>query len=106
MFKKVPIIIYVALLLFACTEEIDKSNRYTFTGETVADFMLNRSEKYSHMITLMKRAGIFSLMQTWGQYTLFLPDNESVEKFVAEQDSIYHATKDTCNPVWTGITSD
>ncbi|MBQ8734740.1 MAG: fasciclin domain-containing protein [Bacteroidaceae bacterium] len=105
MFKKVPIIIYVALLLLACTEEIDKSNRYVFTGETVADYMLNRSEKYSHMITLMKRAGIFSLMQTWGQYTLFLPDNESVEKFVAEQDSIYHATKDTYNPVWTGITS-
>ena len=103
--KNLQIIIYTTLLLLACTEEIDKSNRYTFTGETVADYMLNRSEKYSHMITLMKRAGIFSLMQTYGQYTLFLPDNESVEKFVAEQDSIYHATKDTYNPVWTGITS-
>ena len=103
--KNLQIIIYATLLLLACTEEIDKSNRYTFTGETVADFLLNRSEKYSHMITLMKRAGLFSLMQTWGQYTLFLPDNESVEKFVAEQDSIYHATKDTYNPVWTGITS-
>ncbi len=103
--KRILCILAIALSIFACREEIDKSNRYVFTGETVADFMLNRSEKYSHMITLMKRAGIFSLMQTWGQYTLFLPDNESVEKFVAEQDSIYHATKDTYNPVWTGITS-
>ncbi|MBQ8736013.1 MAG: fasciclin domain-containing protein [Bacteroidaceae bacterium] len=103
--KRILYILAIALSILACREEIDKSNRYVFTGETVADFMLNRSEKYSHMITLMKRAGIFSLMQTWGQYTLFLPDNESVEKFVAEQDSIYHATKDTYNPVWTGITS-
>ncbi len=105
MFKKVPIIIYVALLLFACTEEIDKRNRYVFTGETVADFLLNRSEKYSHMITLMKRAGLLTLLQTYGQYTLFLPDNESVEKFVAEQDSIYWATRDAEKPINTGVTS-
>ena len=103
--KNLQIIIYATLLLLACTEEIDKSNRYTFTGETVADFMLNRSEKYSHMITLMERAGLFGLLQTYGQYTLFLPDNDAVEKFVAEQDSIYHATKDSDNPVWTGVIS-
>ena len=103
--KQILCILVIALSILACREEIDKSNRYTFTGETVADFMLNRSEKYSHMITLMKRAGIFSLMQTWGQYTLFLPDNDAVEKFVAEQDSIYHATKDSDNPVWTGVIS-
>jgi hypothetical protein len=36
-------ILVVALSLFACREEIDKANRYTFTGETVADYMLNRS---------------------------------------------------------------
>ena len=103
--KRILCILAIALSILACTEEIDKSNRYTFTGETVADFMLNRSEKYSHMITLMKRAGIFGLLQTWGQYTLFLPDNDAVEKFVAEQDSIYHATKDSDTPVWTGVTS-
>ena len=102
---KQPLIILLILALFACTDDIDKSNRYTFTGETVADFMLNRSEKYSHMITLMKRAGLFGLLSTYGQYTLFLPDNDAVEKFVAEQDSIYHATKDTYNPVWTGVIS-
>ena len=97
---------FVLLFLFiSCREEIDKSNRYTFTGETVADFMLNRSDKYSHFITLLKRAELFTLLQTYGQYTLFLPDNEAVEKFVAEQDSIYWTTKETEKPVWTGVTS-
>ena len=103
--KQILYILAIALSIVACTEEIDKSNRYVFTGETVADFMLNRSEKYSHMITLMKRAGLFGLLSTYGQYTLFLPDNDAVEKFVAEQDSIYHATKDSDNPVWTGVIS-
>lgn len=103
--KRILYILAIALSLVACTDDIDKSNRYVFTGETVADYMLNRSEKYSHMITLMKRAGLFGLLQTYGQYTLFLPDNAAVERYLREQDSIYWATKDSPIFVNTGITS-
>ena len=103
--KRILHILAIALSIVACTDEIDKGNRYTFTGETVADFMLNRSDKYSHFITLLKRAELFSLLNTYGQYTLFLPDNEAVEKYIYEQDSIYQATKDSKKPVWTGVTS-
>ena len=103
--KRILYILALVLSILACTDDIDKSNRFTFTGETMADYLLNRSEKYSHFIKLLKRAELFSLLQTYGQYTLFLPDNDAVEKFVAEQDNIYWATKDTDIPVWTGITS-
>ncbi len=103
--KRTLYILALALSILSCTEEIDKSNRYTFTGETVADYLLNRSEKYSHFITLLKRADLFSLLQTYGQYTLFLPDNEAVEKYVQEQDSIFWVAKDSDTPIWTGITS-
>ena len=103
--KRILYILAIALSFLACADEIDKSNRFTFTGETVADFLLNRSEKYSHFTTLLKRANLFGLLDTYGQYTLFLPDNASVEKFVAEQDSIYWTTKETDKPIWTGITS-
>ena len=95
----------IALSLLACREEIDKSNRYTFTGETVADFLLNRSEEYSHFITILKQAEMMSLLNTYGQYTLFLPTNEAVEKFLIEQDSLYWATRDDKVPYETGITS-
>ena len=104
-YKQIYFILVIVLSILACREEIDKSNRYVFTGETVADYMLNRSEKYSHMITLMKRAGLFGLLQTYGQYTLFLPDNAAVERYLREQDSIYWATKDSPIFVNTGITS-
>ena len=103
--RRILYILAIALSIVACTEEIDKSNRYTFTGETVADYVLNRSEKYSHFINLLERAQLLSLLNTYGQYTLFLPDNNAVEKYVQEQDSIYHATKDSDDPVWTGIIS-
>ena len=103
--KRIFYILIVTLSFFSCTEEIDESNRYTFTGETVADYLLNRSDKYSHFIRLLKQADLLSLLQTYGQYTLFLPDNEAVEKYIYEQDSIYQATKDSKKPVWTGVTS-
>ena len=103
--KRILYIFALVLSMVACTDDIDKSNRFTFTGETVADYLLNRSDRYSHMITLFERAGLFSLLNTYGQFTLFLPDNEAVEKYVAEQDSIYWATKDTPDFINTGISS-
>ena len=103
--KRILYILALSLSILACTDEIDKSNRYTFTGETVADYMLNRSEKYSHFVKILRQAKMLTLLSTYGQFTLFLPDNEGVENFLYEQDSIYHTTKETDTPVWTGITS-
>ena len=103
--KRLCYILTIILAIFSCSDETDNSNRYTFTGETVADFLLNRSDKFSHFITLLKRSDILSLLNTYGRYTLFLPDNAAVEKYLQEQDSIYHATKDTPGFINTGITS-
>ncbi len=103
--KRILYILAIALSILACTDEIDKSNRYTFTGETMMDYLLNRSDKYSHFIEVLRKADMLSSLQTYGQYTLFLPDNDAIEVYLAEQDSIYQEYKDTETPVWTGITS-
>ena len=50
--KRTLYILAIALSILACTDEIDKSNRFTFTGETMADYLLNRSEKYSHFVKI------------------------------------------------------
>ena len=105
MMKRILHILAIALSILACTDEIDKSNRYTFTGETMADFLLNRSEDYSNFIKILEKANMFGLLSTWGQYTLFLPTNEAVERYLAEQDSLYWATSDDNVPYETGITS-
>ena len=103
--KRIFHILALVLSMVACTDDIDKSNRFTFTGETLADYLLNRSERFSHMIKLFEKAGMFGFLSTYGQYTLFLPDNDAVEKYLHEQDSIYWATKNSLVFVNTGITS-
>ena len=105
MMKRILYILAIALSILACTDDIDKSNRFTFTGETMADFLLNRSEDYSNFIKILEKANMFGLLSTWGQYTLFLPTNEAVERYLAEQDSLYWATRDDNVPYETGITS-
>jgi hypothetical protein len=44
--KRILYILAITLSIVACTDDIDKSNRDTFTGETVADFLLNRRNFY------------------------------------------------------------
>ena len=35
------------LLTSSCREDIDESNLYTFTGETIEDYLTNRPEQFS-----------------------------------------------------------
>ena len=91
--------------LISCSEEIDQSNRYTFTGETIADFILNREDRFSHMIKILNQAKMFGLLSTYGRYTFFLPENQGIENYLQEQYEIYESTKNEPSPTWTGITS-
>ena len=85
----------------SCSDEIDQSNRYTFTGETVIDYLENRSEVFSDFITILNRAtigreqagSVKHLLSTYGNYTCFAPTNAAVQRHLFEQDSIYWAEK-------------
>ncbi|MBR2637651.1 MAG: fasciclin domain-containing protein [Bacteroidaceae bacterium] len=93
------------LALFAsCTEDIDKSNRYTFKNETMADYLRNRPE-FSDFIKIYEKAKMMGILQTYGDHTLFAPTNKAIERFLIEQDSIWQNTKDTDKPIWTGVES-
>ena len=91
--------------LASCSEEMDKSNRYTFTGETIADFILNREERFSKMITILKQADMMGLLSTYGTYTFFLPGDSAIDTYLREQFEAWDTTKNDPNPAWTGITS-
>ena len=81
-----------------CSEDIDESNRYTFTGETIVDYLENNADTYSSFIYILDKARIGKsssgsvrhLLSTYGTYTCFAPTNEAVSRYLFEQDSIYH----------------
>ncbi len=93
--KRFSILIFSFLnILFfqACKEEIDDSNLYTFTGETIEDYLANRSDQYSSFNYILTRIGYDKILSSYGIYTCFAPNNEAVTSYI---DSLYN---DMSNP--------
>ena len=82
------IFLFLNILIFnSCKEDIDESNLYTFTGETIEDYLENRSEQYGNFNYILKRIGYDKILAAYGTYTCFAPDNEAVMSYV---DSLYN----------------
>ena len=76
----------VTALLSSCREDIDESNLYTFTGETIEDYLVNRSEQYSMFHQILTRIGYDKILAAYGTYTCFAPGNEAMQNYI---DSLY-----------------
>ena len=103
----VTLLTVVGMSVVSCVEDIDTSNRYTFTGNTVASYLEEHSDVFSSFITILKRGGKFNLMKAYGTYTCFAPMNDAIDRFLFEQDSIYKASllPGSKRVIWTGVTS-
>ena len=73
----------------SCKEDIDESNLSTFTGETIEDYLLNRSDQFSSFNYILSRIDYDKILSAYGTYTCFAPNNESVAEYL---DSLYNDT--------------
>ncbi len=73
--------------LSSCKEDIDESNLYTFKGETIEDYLANRSDRFSSFNEILKRIGYDKILSAYGTYTCFAPTNEAVTQYI---DSLYN----------------
>ena len=74
-------VILAAGSLTSCKEEIDESNLYTFTGETIEDYLANRSDQYSSFNQILTRIGYDKILAAYGKYTCFAPNNEAIAAY-------------------------
>ena len=85
---------FIGELLVACDESIDKSNRYTFTEETVLSYLEKHSE-YSEYVSLIKQvivskhsqSTIAQLLSARGHYTVFAPNNNAIQEYLESLQS-------------------
>ena len=75
-----------SLCLTGCKEDIDESTLYTFTGETIEDYLTNRDDQFSSFNYILKRIGYDKILSAYGTYTCFAPNNQAVESYI---DSLY-----------------
>ncbi len=97
--KRISIFLFtcISILSFnACKEDIDESNLYTFTGETIEDYLANRSDRFSSFNYILSRIGYDNILSAYGTYTCFAPDNNAINEYI---DSLYNdVTQANDNP--------
>lgn len=96
----------VCIALSSCTAEPDESNRFTFTGETVNDFLLNNDSIFSNFNYLLRRSGQDRILSSYGEYTCFAPTNAALDVYI---DSLYkdpESVDDYGNLLHNGMTEN
>jgi len=53
----------------------------TFTEQTIADYLVENQNDFSEFINAMKKANVYTLMESYGKYTCFIPTNQAVNTY-------------------------
>lgn len=100
-----PLLTALVLLLGAvsCSDNINESNLYVFTGESATDFVRSQPELSMYCTLLTKaRSGIGKgstmdhMLESRGNYTCFIPTNQAIQMFL---DSVYNRNNYDVNEV-------
>lgn len=84
-------LVYAAVsLLVSCSEKIDDSELYTFTGEMMAGHFRNNLDEFSNYYALLQRvrpskkseSTLAQLLDARGHYTCFAPTNKAIEYYL------------------------
>lgn len=81
------------VVLSSCDDDVEDGAYYTFTGQTVASYTRD-TEGYSLFSALLKDTGNDALLSSYGHYTVFLPTDNAMEKYLSEKGKTY----DTLTP--------
>lgn len=74
----------VSVALTSCVDNDDDvpMNRYTAEKMTAAQFLEENESRVGDFITLLKRTSYFAMLSTYGDYTVFAPNNEAIQKYM------------------------
>lgn len=74
-------------ILSSCVEELQTENFYTFTGETITDYVENRESlsMFEELLSRTSEPNMLSLLDAYGQYTCFAPHNDALKAYLQER---------------------
>lgn len=88
------IVLLLALTLASCSDKPSADNYSTFTAKMMSDY-LNEYPEYSYFTEIVNHAvpadesstsgKLMDQLSAYGHYTLFLPDNNAIQKYLTEE---------------------
>ncbi|MDA3853146.1 MAG: fasciclin domain-containing protein, partial [Bacteroidales bacterium] len=73
-------LIAFSFLFSSCQEELLNDSYYTFTGQTVGEY-LEETEEFSEFYNLLNTTQVIGLLRAYGEYTCFVPDNAAMTAY-------------------------
>lgn len=64
--------------------DIDDKSFYTANKRTAAQFLSDSPEQFSKFQQILERANYYSMLSTYGTFTVFAPTNEAIDKYLNE----------------------
>ena len=93
-------ILYCLLIasLVGCKDSDDVGENYrTFEGEMIATY-IDGQENLSMFADLLKQADCYALLQSYGKYTCFVPDNDAMKEWYAKNENTLDSLKRLDDP--------
>ena len=69
----------ISVAFVSCKDD-SVGNYYTFTGETVGQYLETRPEYFSEFCNILDTTNVMSLLKAYGTYTCFAPTNEGMRQ--------------------------
>ncbi|MCF0199015.1 MAG: fasciclin domain-containing protein [Bacteroidaceae bacterium] len=105
--KKLLCSLFVVGALVGCQEQIDMSDRYVFTQETISGYLQNHADysEYTAIlqqvpVSILSKSTVGQLLSARGHYTCFAPTNEAIHAYL---DSLV-AKQLIASPSWEAFT--
>ena len=99
---KVFAAVVAMLMTISCWDEVHPGTYYTFTGQTVASYLEQDTVYgFSSFIKVLKRAGVWGELETYGTFTCFAPTDEAFDKYLKSRNisSLDSLTYDQCDTI-------
>ena len=82
---KVLVAVAPMLMTISCWDEVHPGTYYTFTGKTVATYLEQDTvDSFKSFITVLKRAGVWGELETYGTFTCFAPTDEAFDNYLKD----------------------
>ena len=86
------ILVTAVMMVVGCSEQVDVSSRYVFKEETLVSYMEKHADAYSEYLDVLKntpiseisQSSIYQMLTARGNYTVFAPTNDAIQKYLED----------------------
>jgi uncharacterized surface protein with fasciclin (FAS1) repeats len=84
--KNIYLIFIMLLWMFSCEDPYENTTYTAFEELPAATYLKSQPENYEMWTSLLEHAGLYNTLNLQTIYTLFVPTNEAVERYLQKQN--------------------